>query len=205
MSAQLEIGLESRPLERVSADLLGVGYFADDRPLRGGPGRLDWRLGGLLSERLASGELTGKSGECVLMPSDGALRTPRVLLRGLGRRSRYQVSGAAAAMRDIATRCLALGLHNLLVAPPGIASDDFPRHAEALLGGAIDAVRKANDRLDLWLSVRPAELDRAQIALEAAVRSSDHAALIANAPAPRAPREPVRGYAGSPRGAAPTL
>ena len=27
MSAQLEIGLESRPLERVSADLVGAGYF----------------------------------------------------------------------------------------------------------------------------------------------------------------------------------
>ena len=73
MSVQLEIGLESRPLERVSADLVGAGFFCDDRPLRGGPGRLDWRLCGLISERMAAGELTGAAGEVVSrgrMPQD---------------------------------------------------------------------------------------------------------------------------------------
>ena len=200
MSAQLEIGLESRPLERVSADLVGAAYFADDRPLRGGSGRLDWRLCGLISERLASGEFTGAAGEVALIAAGGALRAPRVLLLGLGERAGFQVADAATAMRELAVRCLDLGLHNLLVAPPGIASDDFPRHAGALLEGALDAVRESEERLDLWLLVAPGEVDRAQQALEDAVRGSDSPELIANAPLPRSSRDPARRAAPTPGG-----
>ena len=72
------------------------------------------------------------------------------------------VADAAVAMRALAIRCLELGLHSLVVAPPGIASDDLPRHAEALLSGALEAVREADERLDLWLGVSPAEVGRAQ-------------------------------------------
>ena len=200
MSAQLEIGIESRPLERVTADLVGAAYFGDDRPLRGGAGRLDWRLCGLISERLASGEFTGEAGEAALIAAGGALRAPRVLLLGLGERAAFQVADAATAMRRLALHCLDLGLHNLLVAPPGIASDDFPRHAGALLEGALDAVRESEARLDLWLLVAPAEVDRAQQALEDAVRGSDSPELIANAPPPRSTRSPAPHAGLAPRG-----
>jgi hypothetical protein len=130
------------------------------------------------------------------------------LVRGLGKRSKYQVSNASTAIRDLATRALGLGLNNLLISPPGVASDDFPRHAEAMLAGVIDAVRKADARLDLWLAITPSEIDRAQNALEEAVRASPHAALIANAPSARGPHAPLRTRSTpsrSPGGAAPAL
>ena len=59
------------------AEIAVAGFFQDHRPLRGGAARVDWRLCGLLSELLMSGELEGRRDEAVLMPSARHLRAPR--------------------------------------------------------------------------------------------------------------------------------
>ena len=60
MSRELEIEVDSASVERVRADLAAVPLFTEDRPLRGGVGRADWRLCGRLSELVASGRLAGE-------------------------------------------------------------------------------------------------------------------------------------------------
>jgi hypothetical protein len=185
MSSALRITLESRPLERAEAEIAVAGFFQDHRPLRGGAARVDWRLCGLLSQLLMAGELSGERGEAVLMPSARHLRAPRILLLGLGRQADYRVTAAQDLMRDAIARCLALGLTRVAMAPLGIASDDLPRHAQAVVGGALEATRAANGPLDLTLTVSNTEIERSEHALEAAVRAANAPGLqVRSAPRP---------------------
>ena len=82
------LALAEVAIERVPADVAVVALFADERPLRGAAGRLDWRLCGRLSRLVAAGRLSGQSGEAVLTPGGGGVRARAVVGLGLGSRGR---------------------------------------------------------------------------------------------------------------------
>lgn len=170
-AAAVQFELESRPIERIACDLVVAGLFREDRPLRGGAARMDWRLCGLLSSLILSDRITGERGEAVLIPATGALRAPRALVLGLGSRARFPLSAAQDAMRDATRRCMALAVGRVALAPLGIASDDVPRHAAAVVGGALEAAREAAAPLELVLSVPGTHHDAVSAALERAVRA----------------------------------
>jgi hypothetical protein len=71
-------------LDDLDVDALAIGLTSDHRPLGGAAGFLDWRLCGQLSEFLLSGEITGKIGEKVLMPTLKRVRANRIFLFGWG-------------------------------------------------------------------------------------------------------------------------
>ena len=133
------IRLTARPMERVNADIAVAGFFADDRPLRGGAARADWRLCGGLSRRIENGDLSGKSGEAMLIASGRALRAPRLMLLGLGTRRDYDTLRVTDEIRSALERCRQLRLDHVVLSPLGIASDDVPRHAAAIVAGLADA------------------------------------------------------------------
>lgn len=170
-TAAVQIELEARPIERIPCDLVVAGLFVEDRPLRGGAARMDWRLCGLVSSLLQSGRLRGERGEAVLLPGAGALHAPRALIVGLGSRSRFPTSAAQDAMRDATARCLSLGIARAAFAPLGMASDDLPRHAVAVVGGIVEAARGVEGRLQLVLALPGPQHDAAIGALDRAVRA----------------------------------
>ena len=63
--------------------------FADDRPLRGLTGLVDWRLNGQLSRLLRRDFVDGHWLEVTMAPIEGRLPFDRLLLIGLGRRSEF--------------------------------------------------------------------------------------------------------------------
>ena len=134
------IVLTDRPLERVASQIAVAGFFVDERPLRGGAGRADWRLCGGLSRRIVSGDLSGKTGEAMLIACGRALAAQRLLLVGLGDRHSYDRMRAGDEMRAALERCLRLRLRHVGLAPLGIASDDVPRHASVLVRGILDGI-----------------------------------------------------------------
>ncbi len=154
----IEIRLTARPLERVEADIAVAGFFADDRPLRGGAARADWRLCGGLSRRIESGDLSGKSGEAMLIACGRALRAPRLMLLGLGPRHDYDRQRVSDEIRSALDRCLKLRLGHVAMSPLGIAADDVPRHAHAIVTGLLDAWGDSEGRLRLELCVRRVEV-----------------------------------------------
>jgi Cytosol aminopeptidase family, N-terminal domain len=174
MTARLEIEIEGRPFERAEAELAVAGIFRDDRPLRGGAARADWRLCGRLSELVRDGHLTGACGEALLLPSFGRLGAPRLLILGLGERARFRLTAAQDATREAVGRALDLGVGELVFAPPGIAPDDIPRHAQAILGGALEAMQarpSSSSPLSLRLLAPAAESSRVGLAVDAAIRA----------------------------------
>lgn len=184
MSLYLEV--QSRPLERARAGLTVGGYFSDERPLRGGAGRADWRLCGLVSRLLADGELSGARGEAVLLPTFGRLRSPRLLLMGLGARADYDLAAFEALTRDVLVRAAALGVETVALAPLGIAGDDFERHAAAFLEGARAAEHAAAGGVPPVAILLPAaEAVRGARALEAAAEAEQVRDVTIALPSPR--------------------
>ncbi|HEB91749.1 MAG TPA: hypothetical protein ENI85_19395 [Deltaproteobacteria bacterium] len=175
MNPTVDLVLSCRPLERIASEVAVVGFFADERPLREGAARADWRLCGGLSRRIEAGDLSGKSGEALLVGCGRALASPRLMLLGLGGRRGFDRARVRDEVRMAVDRCLALGCTRIALAPLGIASDDLPRHAAELIGGFHEAARTADRPISLSMPVPTSEIpgvtrafDQARKALGAA-------------------------------------
>ena len=199
MTARLTLGLVSDAFERATADLAVAGLFFEELPLRGGAGRIDWRLCGLVSELLAAGRIHGHRDEALLMPSEGRMRALRVMLVGLGRRADYRSPEVAESMRSVMLRAVGLGVGSLALPPLGVEPDDFPRCAEAFLRGFLDGCGAGTRPIQLHLILPEEQHSPALRALQDASRALDHPELSLShtrgAPAP-APST-LRGHAAS--------
>ncbi len=166
--SHVEIVLTARPLERVDSEIAVAGFFTDERPLRGGAARADWRLCGGLSRRIENGDLSGKSGEAMLIACGRALRAPRLMLLGLGDRQTYDQLRVSDEIRSALDRCRKLRLQEVVLTPLGIAADDVPRHAAALVAGLADAWAGCERPMRLQVCVPRAEVAGVYRAIESA-------------------------------------
>lgn len=171
MRSAIEVLLTSKPLERVEGEIAVAGFFLEDRPLRSGAARADWRLCGGLSRRIEGGDLSGKSGEALLIGCGPALRAPRLMLLGLGERHAFDQMRATDEMRTALERCRHLGFSRIAMSPLGIASDDLPRHAAALVGGMREAWREGDRPLRLRFCVPRGEVPGVLKAFDVAARA----------------------------------
>ncbi|MDG2049741.1 MAG: M17 family peptidase N-terminal domain-containing protein [Myxococcota bacterium] len=171
MTTSLSLVLQGRPLERVTCDLVVVGGFAMERPLRGGAARLDWRLCGLLSDQIREENFSGERGEALLVATGGALRAPRALLLGLGQRDQYGPVMAQGVIAEGIGRCFELGVCRVAMAPLGIASSALPEYSASLIGGLREAARDRSGPFELEISVPSREHEAAQASLERAIRA----------------------------------
>jgi hypothetical protein len=89
-------------LDEVRYDALILTSFVDERPLQGAPGLVDWRLNGYLSQLILNGHLTGEWGEQVLVPQTGRLPFNKLIVFGLGERSKY----GSTRFKEITNRML---------------------------------------------------------------------------------------------------
>jgi hypothetical protein len=145
--ASVVVELDDRPLERVPADLVVVGFSPDDRPLRGSAGRADWRLCGDLWGFVTSQKLRGTLGEAALFSAAGSLRSPLLLVLGLGHRAELVADTWCELGRDVVRRTLDLKASRAVL---GLASDAAqlgPEGTRALFGGALAAVAERSAEL----------------------------------------------------------
>jgi hypothetical protein len=204
MSATLTVEIDAGPVERTRADVVVVFFFDSDRPLRGGAGRVDWRLCGQLSQLIVAGKLTGAPGEAVLMPTAGGLAAPLLVGLGLGSRNTFDADACEALGRDAATRARRLGAKTVaLPLPDPHAGDlDLRERIDALVTGAIGALADISVDLRLRLVPPPAEAARAQKAIQDLAprsRPPSVALRLAGPPAPGSSRSPQGAQGTSPQ------
>lgn len=178
----IEVALTAWPLERTEGDIAVVGFFTDERPLRGGAARADWRLCGRLSQRIESGDLSGKSGEALLIGCGRALLAPRLLLLGLGERQRFDRLRVSDEIQQAMDRCLKLGCSRIALAPLGMAPDDIPRHASALVAGLLAAWRSAERPLSVRFCVPGREISAVERALTEARQAANASEITIRVP-----------------------
>jgi hypothetical protein len=85
----MDVILTTGGVDVQECDLLTLGFFQDERPLRGAAGWVDWRLNGKLSRFCIEGKLTGEWIETTLIPSEGRVSPRMILLLGLGKVKEY--------------------------------------------------------------------------------------------------------------------
>ena len=90
-------------------EALFVTMAETDRPLRGTAGRADWRLGGILSQWIKSGQLTGREDECVYVPID-VVPPLHIIVVGVGaarKRSAGSLKLAARVAKNLKLKSIA--------------------------------------------------------------------------------------------------
>jgi hypothetical protein len=150
--ASVVVEFEDQPLERVCADLVVVGYSPDDRPLRGAAGRADWRLCGELWKLVTTQKLNGALGQAALLSAAGPLRSPLLLVVGLGHRAELDVDAWRALGNEIARRALDLQLDRVVL---GLAADAACLRSEgtcALFAGTASAAAERRAGIHLVIA-----------------------------------------------------
>ena len=106
-------------LDELTCDTLVLTHFADERPLQGLGGLVDWRLNGFYSRLLLDSRITGAWGELLLYPVPGRLPIKRLLYAGLGDRTKY----GSTRFKEITGRLLSslggMGVASFAMVLPG--------------------------------------------------------------------------------------
>ncbi len=110
-------------LDQLKTEALCLPFFRDERPLRGAPGLVDFRLCGRISEQLVKDRMRGDIGEVVLMPARPRLMAERLLWVGSGLRSELDEAGLRAWVGDVMTRLVALRVRTAALVLPGRVLD----------------------------------------------------------------------------------
>jgi hypothetical protein len=108
-------------LDQLKTEALCLPLFADERPLRGAPGLIDWRLCGRISELLVSGRMRGDFGEAILMPARPRLMAERLVWLGAGPRDELEESTFRAFVRELMQVLGALKVRTAALVLPGRA------------------------------------------------------------------------------------
>jgi len=193
LRAALAVELDEGPIERIRTDLVIIGFAPEDRPLRRGAGRVDWRLCGSLWNLISSEKLSGALGEAALLSARGALRSPLLLAVGLGPRNALTVEAWRELGRDTTDRALGLRAESAVLDLATDAADAGSEATRALFCGAASAVAERHAGLRLVLTGDDAAARLSELrALPKPELPSEVDLRILDSPARAARSSPVR-------------
>lgn len=134
----MNIQLKQTDITEVAADLVIVNLFQGVTAPGGATGAADRALGGAISDVIASGDFTGKSGETLVLYTRGALPAPRVLVVGLGESAKFDLAAVRTASATAVRKARDLGAQTVatIVHGAGIGGLDPAGAAAALVEGA---------------------------------------------------------------------
>ncbi len=104
----MQIQLDSQPYASIQSDALVTYVFDTEKKLEGALADIDSRMNGHLAALVASGEITGKALELVLVHFPGGMDAKRLLLVGAGKPAKFAVGDlrniAGTAVRYLKSR-----------------------------------------------------------------------------------------------------
>lgn len=131
-------------IEAYEADTLIVNLFDDVKTPHGATGAVDKALDGAISELIANGDLTGKTGEVRVIYPHGKLPAKRVLVVGLGQRDSFDIEGVRRAAGTAVAHAQKIKAKNVatIVHGAGVAGLPAVEAAQATAEGALLALYK---------------------------------------------------------------
>ena len=134
----MDIQLKQGNITDEAADLVIVNLFQGVTRPGGATGAVDRALGGAISDVIAAGDFTGKSGETLVLYSRGAIPAGRVLVVGLGDAAKFDLRAARNAAATAARKARDLGVKTVatIVHGAGIGGLDPAAAAAALAEGS---------------------------------------------------------------------
>lgn len=134
----------SEPLARICADVLVLGYFEGERPLKGFTGYVDWLAGGALSRLIVGHRATGRLHEATLVVLE-TFSTPTILFVGLGRASAFTYWTLDQTAKTLVGRLVGLRVTRAAVEMLGIRA------------GGLDPAIAARTFIKAWQDASAAE------------------------------------------------
>jgi len=131
----LPVSLES--FDKLCVDVLVLGPFEGERPLRGAAGYCDWRLNGRLSRMLLDESFLGKPRDVVLTDTGDRIGSPRVLLFGQGKRVSLDLTIFKRRVRKMIVDVKKAKFSSYAIELPGV--DPGPLHPEQAISEFLDA------------------------------------------------------------------
>lgn len=114
----VELIVSSNPIDQETVELIAVGFFEDERPLRLEAQLIDGRLSGMISSRLTQGFMTGRVGETTLIPANGKVKADKILLVGLGGTADFSYGRIRELAQRIVEVCIGLQVNDVAMAFP---------------------------------------------------------------------------------------
>ena len=139
----MEFQVVSGDIASQRVDAAVVNLFQGVKSPGGATGAVDKATGGVISQLIADGELTGKSGELVLIHTPKAaypgFGPSRVLVAGLGPQDNFDIDAVRTVSAGVARRLRDAGVKSAATIVPGagIAGLDLAQCAEALAEGTL--------------------------------------------------------------------
>ena len=135
---QWNIQLKQGNIVEAAADLIVVNLFQGVTDAGRGDGRGGSGVGGAISEVIAAGDFTGKSGETLALYTRGRIAGARVLVVGLGESARFDLRGARGAAATAARKARDLGAKTVatIVHGAGIGGLEPAGRGSVLVEGA---------------------------------------------------------------------
>ncbi|MFO7180124.1 MAG: M17 family peptidase N-terminal domain-containing protein [Pseudomonadota bacterium] len=146
-----------RKLDLLATEVLVAALVEGERPPRGVAGLVDFRLAGRLSGLIASGFVTGRLGEVLLVPGRPKLPFDKIVFFGIGTVERYSEIVFRGVLERVLSTLEGLRARTAVVELPGRHVDAIApeRGADILLEMA--ATRPEHD---VWTLVEPPEAQR---------------------------------------------
>lgn len=101
------------PLELLEVEVLVALLFADQRPLVGAVGLLDWRLDGEVTRMLLAGSINGRHDERLILRAGAKLQADWVMLVGAGKRQDCSGRSLTCLLQEIFNCCRAAGFNRI--------------------------------------------------------------------------------------------
>jgi hypothetical protein len=138
----MKLGVKALPLsldslDRLSVDVVALGLFEDERPLKGATGYCDWRLNGRLSRMFVDESFLGKPRDVVLTDTGGRIGSPRVLLFGQGKRYSLDLTIFKRRVRKMIVDVKKACFSSYAIELPGV--DPGPLHPDQAICEFLDA------------------------------------------------------------------
>lgn len=146
-----------RALDEVRAEVLLLAHFAEERPLLGVAGLVDFRLAGQLSRLLVRGRTRGRAGDRVLLPARPRLSQDRILMAGLGPREGFDGTRARAVVAELFGVLDGLTARSVLFCLPG--RSDGTLSPEAAIEAFLPELDRPHEQDDVTL-IEPADTVR---------------------------------------------
>jgi hypothetical protein len=90
-----------KSIDQLVTPCLVLPFCADEKPLKGIAGLVDWRLNGQISRQLLSQRVKGTSEETILIPLFSRIPAENILLLGLGEKESVNASSYQAALSHL--------------------------------------------------------------------------------------------------------
>jgi len=102
-------------IKKVETEALVVGFYEDERPLRGLAGELDWLLCGALSDLILQHKVRGSLGDVALLTSRGKVPAQKIFMIGLGPKSGFVPARMRSAARIAASSATLAGVGRMAI------------------------------------------------------------------------------------------